>query len=78
MDEATSQNWGIADAQPSSFQDSTVLMETYEPGYYVGSPHVTKARDAKFIDEIKPEILLFGVDKVGQPKECSTPTKILF
>ncbi|XP_057374627.1 protein aurora borealis-like isoform X1 [Daphnia carinata] len=78
MDEATSQNWGSTDLRPSSFPDRTVLMETYEAGYFGGSPNVIKPRDTNFVDEIKPETMHFGADKVGQPKECSTPTKILF
>ena len=74
MDEATSQSWVVADSQPSSFPDRTVLMETSEVGYF-SSSNVTQSQGANFIDKIKTETMHFSADKVGQPKECSTPTK---
>ncbi len=74
MDEATSQSWVVADSQPSSFPDKTVLMETSEVGYF-SSSNVIQSQDANFANEIKTETMHFSADKVGQPKECSTPTK---
>ena len=74
MDEATNQSWVVADSQPPSFPNRTVLMETSEVGYF-SSSNVIESRDANFADKIKTETMLFSAGKVGQPKECSTPTK---
>lgn len=77
MDETTRQSWGAADSQPSSFPDRTVLMETYEAGYFSCSSNAVQSREANLVDESisNTETLHFTADKVGQPKECSTPTK---
>ena len=74
MDEATCQSWVVADSQPSSFPDRTILMETSEVGYF-SSSNVIQSQVANFADKIKTEMMHFSADKVGQPKECSTPTK---
>lgn len=74
MDEATRQSWGVLDSQPCSFPDRTILMETYEGGYFSCS-NVVQSRETNLVDENNTEALNFMADKVGQPKECSTPTK---
>lgn len=75
MDEATRQSWGVLDSQPSGFPDRTILMETYEAGYFSCSSNVVQSRETNLVDESNTEALHFMADKVGQPKECSTPTK---
>lgn len=75
MDEATRQSWEALDSQPSGFSERTVLMETYEAGYFSCSPNAVQSRETNFVDESNSETLHLTADKVGQPKECSTPTK---
>lgn len=87
MDEATRQSWACGtngpDFQlPSSFPDRTVLMETYEAGYFSCSSSnaaVQQSREVILEDEASSNAEassnLFTADKVGRPKECSTPTK---
>ena len=76
MDEATRQSWGVGDQQASVIlPDRTILMETYEAGYFSSSNVAVQSREANFVDDSNAEAIHFTADKVGQPKECSTPTK---
>lgn len=71
MDETTRQSWGVSDMQPASFRERTVLMETYEAGCF-GCP--SNAVQSEVMNDTPVE-QLFIADNVGQPVECSTPTK---
>jgi len=71
MDETTRQSWGVSDLQPASFRERTVLMETYEAGCF-GCPSNTVQSE---VMNDTPVEQLFIADSVGQPVECSTPTK---
>jgi len=92
MDEATRQSWmggttsvGL-ESQP--LPDRTVLMETYEAGYFSCSSNAAiqhqSSREAIVLleeDDASNNAEasnLFTADKVGRPKECSTPTKTHF
>ena len=74
MDETARQSWGVVDmqVQQSSFPERTVLMETYEAGCFSYSSNMVQL---EVMDEIPVEPLNFIDDTVGQPVECSTPTK---
>ena len=78
MDETTRQSWEGADSQPCSLPDRTILMETYEAGYFSCSSNAVQSREVADDSISNTETLHFSADKVGQPKECSTPTKNLF
>lgn len=53
-------------------------METYEGGYFSCSSNAVQSREMNLVDESNAETANFTTDKVGQPKECSTPTKNQF
>lgn len=81
MDEVTRQSWaGGGNGDMGRMPDRTVLMETYEAGYFSCSSNaaVQQSREAILEDEScchAEASNLFTADKMGQPKECSTPTK---
>lgn len=79
MDEATRQSWVVDEPQPTGLRDRTILMETYEAGYFSCSSNVAvQSRETNLVDDSNTETMHLTADKVGQPKECSTPTKNLF
>ena len=85
MDEATRQSWGGGGGEgggrTGARPDRTVLMETYEAGYFScsSSAAVQQSREAILVEDesccTAEASNMFTAEKVGQPKECSTPTK---